>query len=207
MNGTLLIDKFLNKISTYSKSKKKSIDMNAVRLALEYIIKYHGNQKRHSGEPYYNHPIEVAYITIDYFFDTEAIIAALLHDIIEDTSVSLNHLKFLFGKEVTSLVDKLTKLDGELVKFKLSSTESSYKLMQMHEDNKKAITIKLIDRLHNMRTIKHHKSIKKQERIALETLQVFVPMAAYVGIKEIELELHKISSKVLAGYANSISKE
>jgi len=196
-SSSTIKNKFLDKIVNSSKLQGTITDMDAIKLALEYIIKHHGTQKRHSGEPYFYHPMEVAYIITDYFCDTETIIAALLHDIVEDTRISLNHLKFLFGNEVALLVDKLTKLDGDIVKFKLSDAESSYKLTQMH-NNKKAITIKLIDRLHNMRTIKHHKSIEKQKQIALETLQVFVPMAMYVGIKEVELELQKISFEVLA---------
>ena len=192
-----ITNKFLDKVINSSKLQGTITDMDAIKLALEYIIKHHGAQKRHSGEPYFYHPMEVAYIITDYFCDTETIIAALLHDIIEDTRISLNHLKFLFGKEVALLVDTLTKLDGYIVKFKLSDVESTYKLSQVH-DNKKAITIKLIDRLHNMRTIKHHKSIEKQRQIALETLQVFVPMAMYVGMKEVEIELKKIAFDILA---------
>jgi len=191
------IGEFLNKVKDLSKTKGMIIDFIAIKLALEYVIKYQADQKRHSGEPYYSHPIEVAYITMEYYCDTEAIIAALLHDIIEDTNFSINQLKFLFGDKVTLLVDKLTKLDGNLVKFKLSDAESSHKLIRSSENEKKVLTIKLADRLHNMRTIAYHKSVEKQKKIALETLKSFVPIAMYVGCNDIGLELQEISLAVL----------
>lgn len=193
------IDKLLNKVNKYIESDKVVLDVDAIKLALEFIIKHHADQKRHSGEPYYYHPIEVAYITIDYYCDTDSIIAALLHDIVEDTNISLNQLGFLFGDNVLYLVDKLTKLDGNFLKFKLSSIESSYKLLQTNKskNNKKALTIKLIDRLHNMRTIKYINNIVKQKKIAQETLLTFIPIARHVGIKEIEVELSSIALEIL----------
>ena len=122
----------------------------------------------------------------------------MLHDVVEDTNFSINQIKFLFGKEISLLVDRLTKLDNNcVVKFKLSDEESSYKLVNINESDKKVFVIKLCDRLHNMRTIKYIKSIEKRKKIALETLQIFIPIARYVGIKEIEMELKYLAIKTL----------
>lgn len=160
--------------------------------------KYHKDQKCHSGVPYYYHPVNVAFIVIDYFFDTAIIIAALLHDLVEDTNFSLNQINFLFGKEVALLVDRLTKIDtNTTMKFKLSDEESSYKLIHLDDNDKKVFAIKLSDRLDNMRTIQYIKSIEKQKKIALETIQVFIPMAKYIGLKTIELELQNLAIATL----------
>ena len=193
-----VITNLLEKIDNYSVKYNISINVQHINFAIDYIKKYHEHQKRYSGEPYYYHPIEVAFIVVDYFFDTTTIIAALLHDVVEDTNFSLNQIKFLFGKETALLVDQLTKLDSNtLVKFKLSDEESSYKLIHLNENDKKVFTIKLCDRLHNMRTIQYIKSIKKQKKIALETLQTFIPIARYVNVKNIELELQTLAIKTL----------
>ena len=135
---------------------------------------------------------------MDYFFDTETIIAALLHDVVEDTNFSINQINFLFGQEIASLVDQLTKLDNNAVlKLKLSKEENVCKLINLNSNNKKIFAIKLSDRLHNMRTIEYIKPIEKQQKIALETLQLFIPIARYTGMTKIELELHELVIKVL----------
>jgi (p)ppGpp synthase/HD superfamily hydrolase len=193
-----VIVNLLKKINYYSTNHNIEINIQLINTAINYIKQYHRHQRRHSGEPYYYHPIEVAFIVINYFFDTTTIISALLHDVVEDTNFSINQIKFLFGKEISLLVDRLTKLDNNcVVKFKLSDEESSYKLVNINESDKKVFVIKLCDRLHNMRTIKYIKSIEKRKKIALETLQIFIPIARYVGIKEIEMELKYLAIKTL----------
>ncbi|MDF2966169.1 MAG: hypothetical protein K0Q51_1557 [Rickettsiaceae bacterium] len=192
-----LINQLLDKIYTKSNLTQYTIDIDLVKTALEYIKEYHKHQRRHSGEPYYHHPIEVANIVIDYSFTNESILGALLHDTVEDTKFSLSQIKLLFGPRVASIVNDLTKLDNKLHKIKLSSEENSYKLTQINEENKISLLIKLIDRLHNMRTISHIKSIAKQKRIASETLKAFVPLAKYLGIHEIENELKVLSMSTL----------
>lgn len=194
----IIIVNLLNKINTYTIKYNININIRLVTIAISYIKKYHKDQKRHSGNPYYYHPINVAFIVIDYFFDTAIIIAALLHDLVEDTKFSLNQIDFLFGKEVALLVDRLTKIDtNTTMKFKLSDEESAYKLIYLDDNDKKVFAIKLSDRLDNMRTIQYIKSIEKQKKIALETIQVFIPMARYMGLKEIELELQTLAIKTL----------
>ena len=194
----VVIVNLLNKIKTYTIKYNININMRLINIAISYIKKYHKDQKRHSGVPYYYHPVNVAFIVIDYFFDTAIIIAALLHDIVEDTNFSLNQINFLFGKEVALLVDRLTKIDtNTTMKFKLSDEESSYKLIHLDDNDKKVFAIKLSDRLDNMRTIQYIKSIEKQKKIALETIQVFIPMARYEGLKTIELELQTLAIATL----------
>ena len=189
---------FLNKINNYIVKYNCNINIELIKIAIGYIQKYHKSQKRHSGAPYYYHPINVASIVIDYFFDNSIIIAALLHDLVEDTHFSLNQIDFLFGKEVSLLVDRLTKIDTNTnMKFKLSDEESSYKLIHLDDNDKKVFAIKLSDRLDNMRTIEYIKSSEKRRKIALETIQVFIPMARYMRLKAIELELQTLAITTL----------
>ena len=183
---------FINDITECSKKKNISLDLDLINLAIEYIVKHHNGQYRHSGEPYYTHPIRVARIVCDYFCSTEVIVSALLHDIVEDTRLDLFEIKFIFGAEIAQLVDALTKVSMD---YKLSSEETFCKLSAMSE--KHAILIKLADRLDNMRTIKYIKSIEKQKRIATETLQIYVPLAG-IYIPAIKKELRILAMDVLS---------
>ena len=193
-----IAEKLLEKIKEYNIKYHLNVDSKLIEGVIDFIKEQHKDQKRLSGEPYYYHPIEVAVIVMDYFFDTETIIAALLHDIVEDTNFSLNQINFLFGEEIASLIDQLTKLDNNAVlKLKLSKEENVCKLINLNSNNKKIFAIKLSDRLHNMRTIEYIKPIEKQQKIALETLQLFIPIARYTGMTQLELELHELVIKVL----------
>ncbi len=185
---------FLHKINEISIKNNKSINIPLIESAIDYIKEYHKYQKRHSGEPYYYHPIEVATIVVDYIFDTEVILAAILHDTVEDTHASLIQIKFIFGEQVAKIVHILTKMDFD---HQLSKEEVFYKINTFKDINKKATTIKIIDRLHNMRTIAHIKSKQKQKRIAKETLQFYIPLAKYADLPLIAEELQSIVSKIL----------
>ena len=121
------------------------------------------------------------------------IIAALLHDVVEDSHTSLDQIELLFGPRVAALVDQLTKFGGSLKKFKLSAAENQHKLTN---GSKEAIRIKLADRLHNMRTISSL-SLDKQKRKAEETMRDYIPLASLVGLAEIGKELHKLVMQVL----------
>lgn len=189
--------RLINRLLQLNATIEPKIDIEKVKQAIYYIKKYHAHQQRHSGEPYYYHPLEVAMLTADYFHDTDTIIAALLHDIVEDTKFSLFQVEMLFGRAVASLVDCLSNLDSQMQRISLSKEESLHKLMQLQPEDKRVLTVKLLDRLHNMRTLSHIKSIDKQKRIALATLQTFIPLAKYLGIKEIEIELRKIVTATL----------
>ncbi len=193
-----ITEKLLKQINEYNIKYNLAVDSKLIEVVINFIMEKHKDQRRYSGEPYYYHPIEVALIVMNYFFDTETIIAALLHDIVEDTNFSLNQINFLFGQEVALLIDQLTKLDNNAVlKLKLSKEENVCKFINLNKNNKKVFAIKLSDRLHNMRTIEYL-PIAKQKKIALETLQLFIPIARYTGMTQIELELHELVVKVLS---------
>ena len=121
------------------------------------------------------------------------VVAALLHDVVEDSHTSLDQVALHFGVEVAALVDQLTKFGGVLYKFKLSKAENQQKLLH---GGKEAIQIKLADRLHNMRTIKSLPLAKQKEK-AEETLQHYVPLASLVGLSEVGQMLHKVGIEVL----------
>jgi Na+/proline symporter len=171
------------------------IDKEVVREALDIIKKYHAGVKRKSGEPFFTHPIAVALILLTYCKDQDAVIAALLHDTVEDTSFSSAQMKALFGETVDFLVNKVTNLEGKLRRLTLVDHENIDRLIN-YED-KRALYVKLADRMHNMQTIEGHSCITKKKRIAEETLYFFVPMASHVGLLAVPEELKKLSLAVL----------
>lgn len=178
-------------------------DIDRIMQALEFAAKAHEGQKRKSGEPYIFHPIEVAKILVSYDCDTDSIIAALLHDTVEDTEVTLDQVKKLFGQEVASLVDGLTKLG----KIYFSSQEEQQienlrKMLLAMAKDIRVILIKLADRLHNMRTLDGQPD-KRRREIALETIEVYAPLAHRLGIQNLKSELEDISLRYLdpVGYA------
>jgi Na+/proline symporter len=172
-----------------------SIPTATIKKALEIIKKYHAGVKRKSGEPFFTHPIAVALILLEYCQDQDAIIAALLHDTVEDTSLSTIHIKALFGETVAFLVGKVTNLEGNLRRLTLEDHENAKRLID-YED-KRAVYVKLADRLHNMRTIQGHSNLQKQKHIAHETLTFFVPMAKELGLLALAEELEERSLAVL----------
>ena len=175
------------------KPAAQNMDLPEIKKALKYAKEYHKGQKRESGEPYFMHPVEVAILVSDYVFDQDAIIAAVLHDILEDTNFSQPMMGLLFGEKVVNAVCALSNSRRQI---KLCEETSLAILYKAGDD---VITIKLCDRLHNMRTIEHM-PLHKQKKKALQTLRTFVPLAKYLGIKEIEDELTQICNNVLSIY-------
>jgi Na+/proline symporter len=173
----------------------RQIDLTIVNKALDTIKRYHAGVKRKSGEPFFTHPIAVALILLEYCQDQDAIIAALLHDTVEDTSLSTIHIKLLFGESVAFIVGKVTNLEDNLRRMMLGDHENTKRLID-YED-KRAIYVKLADRLHNMRTIEGHSSINKQKHIAQETLNFFVPLAKNLDLAAVATELEERSLAVL----------
>ncbi len=169
--------------------KNSKADLKKIKHALEIIKCYHGLEKRKSGEPFYLHPIAVAKIVLSYNQDEETIIAALLHDTVEDTTMLLENIEMLFGKSVTNLVDGLTHLESKkemFTKVNLAKHENFSTLLEVQD--KRVLYIKLADRLHNMRTL-GVKSYASQHKKADETLKFFVPLAKYLKLEDAAQEL------------------
>ncbi|WP_106874020.1 RelA/SpoT family protein [Candidatus Phycorickettsia trachydisci] len=174
-----------------------NIDKSLVAKALDFAVKYHGNQKRDSGEPYYTHPIAVAKIVANLKFDASTIITAILHDTIEDTELTLEEINKNFGPEIASLVDGVTKLKRvKLNKDQVHQAENFRKLFLAMVADIRVLVVKIADRLHNMRTISF-KSDEKRRKISLETLEIYSPLAERVGFHKIKNELQEISFRNL----------
>ncbi len=161
-------DALLNKLFLINDKTLDKIDLLEIKKAIYYAKKYHGTQKRHSGEPYYTHPIEVAYMVADYCFEVNAIVAAILHDVVEDTIASLEDIANIFGYRVAQIVERLTRF--QLPNYRVSSGELIM-CAYMLNDNV-AVLIKLLDRLHNLQTI-HVKTQEKQQKTYVEVIETF----------------------------------
>ncbi len=165
--------------------------------AYVYAMRAHGAQKRASGDPYFSHPLEVAAILTDLHLDDATIVAAVLHDTIEDTASTREDIDRMFGPEIGSLVDGLTKLKRlDLVSKKAEQAENFRKLLLAVADDVRVLLVKLADRLHNMRTLQFVPEAKRA-RIAQETLDIYAPLAARMGMQRIRDELEDLSFKTL----------
>ncbi len=175
--------------------KYDTLDQEEIREVIQEIKKLHGHVRRRSGEPYYLHPIEVAIIAIQYDQSREAVIAALLHDTIEDTPITSNYIAVSYGSEISNIVKDVTHMYGKgFNKVMLSSKENIAQLL--NSTDKRSLIIKLADRLHNMRTIQY-KSVKSQIVKVDETLSFFVPLAQQLSLGEVAQELKAICMKIL----------
>ncbi len=179
-------------------ASEKSYDLDKITAAYELANEAHEGVKRSSGEPYITHPIAVADILLDFCMDTDTICAALLHDVVEDTDVSLDTLRKKFGDDVANLVDGVTKI-GQVP---LNNTkeeqqaENIRKILIAMSKDIRVIIIKLADRLHNMRTIMYRPP-EKQRKKALETMNFYAPIAHRLGMSAVKEEMEDISIKIL----------
>ncbi len=168
-----------------------------IRRAYLLASKLHEGQFRQSGEPYISHPLYVAYILASTYNDTETIVAGLLHDTVEDTDITLGEIESIFGSGVARLVDGVSKLKGLNFSSKSEKVEANTaKILRAINDDIRDIHIKCADRLHNMMTI-GFKSEFKQKENALETIDLYVPLAYRIGMYEIKKRLEDLSFKVL----------
>lgn len=172
-------------------------DLDAIRRAYEFAKKAHDGQMRRSGQPYIIHPVCVAGILVELGMDTDSLIAAMLHDVVEDTPVELEDIRRGFGAGIARLVDGVTKLSKiPYVSREEQQAENIRKMLIAMDEDIRVIIIKLADRLHNMRTL-DSLSEQKQRDIALETLEVFAPIAHRLGIRALKEELEDLAIKHL----------
>ena len=184
----------IEEIITKVKSYNKKSDSDLIMKAYKYAEAHHEGQLRKSNEPYIIHPLEVAYIVSTLELDDSAICAALLHDVVEDTPVTLDDIKNEFGEEIAMLVDGVTKL-GKIADFldkEEEQVENYRKFFLAMAKDIRVVMIKLADRLHNMRTLKHLSDDRKTA-IAKETIQLYAPLANRLGIYSIKWELEDLS--------------
>ncbi|WP_341792410.1 HD domain-containing protein [Rickettsia endosymbiont of Gonocerus acuteangulatus] len=158
-----------------------------VRKAIYYAKKYHGSQMRQSGEPFYSHPIEVAYMISDYLFRTDILVTSILHDTIEDTELTKEKILQEFGENIANQVMDLTRIKENGIKI------SSAEMVEMLYKEKKhdVLLIKLFDRLHNIQTI-GAKSPEKAKKIINETLISFIVLMPYLGISSLEKHFYRL---------------
>lgn len=183
-----------------SKIKKYNDKVDEALIQKAYILAKtsHGNQKRHSGDLYFSHPLAVAEILIELKLDQSSIIAALLHDVVEDTEVLLEDIEKNFGEEVANLVDGVTKLSKiEVSNFNQRVVENFRKLTIAISEDIRVLLVKLADRLHNMRTLHHLPSKEKRFRKAQETLDIYAPLAGRIGLNKIKTELEELAFDIL----------
>ena len=187
------IDAILEAVKTY----QPNADAALIRRAYELADAAHKGQKRVSGEDYIIHPLAVAKILTDLQIDDITISAAILHDVVEDTTHTLEEMRELFGDEVAMLIDGVTKLGKIQYKSKEEQQLESYRKMflAMAKDIR-VIMIKLADRLHNMRTLKYMRE-DKQKRIARETIEIYAPLANRLGISNVKWELEDLCLRYL----------
>lgn len=195
--GTFNKEKALAEFMDYIHTYLTDDECNQVLKAFELADKAHEGQLRASGEPYIMHPLAVAEILAHLQIDHITLMAALMHDVVEDTSYSKEDLEKMFGSEVAFLVDGVTKLNQFQYETKEDRQMENYRkmILAMAKDVR-VVVIKLGDRLHNMRTLKHMRS-DKQKRIAKETLEIFAPLAHRLGIFNVKWELEDLSFRYL----------
>ncbi|MDN5293419.1 MAG: diphosphokinase / guanosine-3,5-bis(diphosphate) 3-diphosphatase [Eubacteriales bacterium] len=187
------INTLLNRVKGYN----PNADLDFIRRAYEFAAKAHEGQYRSSGEPYITHPLEVAMILAELELDQESIAAGLLHDVVEDTEYTLDTVEALFGREVALLVDGVTKLGRIEFRNKMEQqVENLRKMFFAMAQDIRVILIKLADRLHNMRTLKHLRE-EKQREISQETLEIFAPLAHRLGIYKVKWELEDLALRYL----------
>ena len=172
--------KLINKLLLINKRISDKININEIQKAIYYTKKYHGSQNRESGEPYYSHPIEVAFMVADYCVKTNILVTSILHDTIEDTSLSKEKIEYIFGSVIANQVEDLTRIKADK---KINAFEIIELLLQ--QQKKELLIIKFFDRIHNIQTIKS-KSLEKQKKTIRESLKYFLPIIAKLELFEVE---------------------
>ncbi len=202
-----MCDEF-NRLVEKIKKYNSNCDFELLKKSYDFSKKAHEGQNRVSGEPFFTHPLEVAFILAELELDCTSIIAGILHDTIEDTPHTYEEIKSIFGQEVADLVDGVTKLGKIPYTTKRErQAENLRKMFLAMAKDIRVILIKLADRLHNMRTLKYMKAEKQAEK-AKETLEIYAPIAHRLGISKIKWELEDICLRYIdpKGYYDLVEK-
>ena len=179
-------------------STGQTVDIGLVEKAIDLAEFYHKDQSRASGEPYITHPIAVAEIIAEMNLDTASIVTAILHDTVEDTKLSIDEIEKIFGKEIAHLVFGVTKLTRlEFKSDQIKQAENFRKLLLAMSEDIRVLLVKLADRLHNMRTIDYVQSQVKKQKISLETMEIYAPLAERIGMHQCKTELQDIAFRIL----------
>ncbi|GHA36319.1 GTP pyrophosphokinase [Devosia pacifica] len=174
-----------------------AVDEALLNRAYVYAMQKHGSQKRASGDPYFNHPLEVAAILTELKLDDASVAVGLLHDTIEDTDATRAEIDQLFGPEIGAIVDGLTKIERlNLVSREEAQAENLRKLLLAIAQDVRVLLVKLADRLHNMRTLQYVPP-NKRARIAQETMDIYAPLAGRMGMQDMRNELEDIAFQIL----------
>ena len=188
-------DELFKQLADRIRENRLDVDMDKIAHAFMLAYESHVGQKRKSGEDYILHPVEVAEILADMKMDTDTIVAGLLHDVVEDTLITLADIEYTFGEDAKKLVDGVTKLRN-LPRTDSKKLENIRKMVVAMSEDIRVVIIKLADRLHNMRTLKYMKPEKQQEK-SKETIEIYAPIAHRIGMARIKWELEDISFRFL----------
>lgn len=189
--------KMYNNLIEVCKKNLGNFNENLIRKAFDFALEAHKNDLRASGEPYFDHPYEVAMIIAKEIpLDDISVASALLHDVLEDTEITYETLVNHFNQTVAEIVDGVTKIGGVIRDHDASQAENYRKLLLSMVKDIRVILVKFADRLHNMRTLEFL-SRDKQIRIAKETMQIYVPFAHRFGLAQIRWELEDLAFKYL----------
>jgi guanosine-3',5'-bis(diphosphate) 3'-pyrophosphohydrolase len=200
--GVLTVTRFRDLMKTL-RANRPNDDLAIVKKAYDYSHKHHSGQSRASGEPYLVHPLEVACVLAEMKMDPVAVAAGLLHDSVEDTSVTIADIRTEFGEQVAHIVEGVTKISAiDFSSREEQQAENLRKMMLAMVDDIRVVMIKLADRLHNMRTLEHL-SPERQQKIARETLDIYAPIAHRLGMGKIRGELEDLGFR----YVDPISYE
>jgi GTP diphosphokinase / guanosine-3',5'-bis(diphosphate) 3'-diphosphatase len=186
----------INQVISKFKEYNLKADTTMIQLAYEFALKAHASQKRKSGEPYIQHCLHTAFVLVQIKADLETIVAGLLHDIPEDTEYTLADVEKNFGKEVSSLVEGITKLSKIKYRGIERYRESLRKMFLAMARDLRVILIKFADRLHNLRTLESL-PLEKRQRIAQETLEIYAPIAGLLGVMKLKWQMEDICFKYL----------
>jgi GTP diphosphokinase / guanosine-3',5'-bis(diphosphate) 3'-diphosphatase len=204
--NVLTVTKFRDLMKTMQ-ANRPADDLELVKKAYDYSMKHHAGQSRASGEPYLVHPLEVALVLTEMKMDSVAVAAGLLHDSVEDTSVTVTDIRQEFGEQVAHIVEGVTKISKiDFATKEEQQAENLRKMMLAMVDDIRVILIKLADRLHNMRTLEHLEP-ERQQKIARETLEIYAPIAHRLGMGKIRGELEDLGFRYIDPIAYKQVKE